>query len=227
MKVFLDDERTTPEGWVRAYWPDEVIALLRSGQVTHLSLDHDLGDDARGTGYTVLLWLEEQVVVSGMQPPELRVHSANSSARLKMEAAIRSIEKHAPQCSAAAVSAEAAPPGLGATPDRGHPVSECCEGECCAMCGEPATHKVGEEVPVDDPNPGRHGLVGYLCCAHFRMLFGPATPCRDGCQRCLGTRGGVPGNENVIDGEVLCDYCSADLLRAEVSRADSSNQRLR
>lgn len=51
MKVFLDDERTTPEGWVRVYWPGESIALLQTGQVTDISLDHDLGDDARGTGY--------------------------------------------------------------------------------------------------------------------------------------------------------------------------------
>lgn len=50
MKVFLDDERRTPEGWVRVYWPDEAIALLQTGQVTEISLDHDLGDDARGTG---------------------------------------------------------------------------------------------------------------------------------------------------------------------------------
>ena len=32
----------------------------------------------------------------------------------------------------------------------------------------------------------------------------------DDCQRCFGERGGVKGNENVIDGVVLCDYCSAD-----------------
>jgi hypothetical protein len=91
MRVFLDDERRTPEGWVRAFWPDEVVDLLKTGEVTELSLDHDLGDDARGTGYTVLLWLEEQVMVHGMTPPKLTVHSANTSARQKMEAAIRVI----------------------------------------------------------------------------------------------------------------------------------------
>lgn len=58
-----------PLGWVRAYWPEEVITLLKSGQVTELSLDHDLGDDAHGTGYTVLLWLEEQVALHNFQPP--------------------------------------------------------------------------------------------------------------------------------------------------------------
>lgn len=93
MKVYLDDERETPAGWIRVYWPDEAIELLKTGGVTEISLDHDLGDDERGTGYDVLLWLEEQVVVNGMVPPEMRVHSANSSAREKMEAAIASIAK--------------------------------------------------------------------------------------------------------------------------------------
>ena len=95
MKVFLDDERDTPAGWVRTYWPEEVIELLKSGNVTEVSLDHDLGDDAHGTGYSVLLWIEEQVIVNGMRPPALLVHSANSSARLRMEAAIASIYRHA------------------------------------------------------------------------------------------------------------------------------------
>lgn len=94
MKIFLDDERATPAGWVRAYWPDEVIALMATGSVTEVSLDHDLGDDERGTGYDVLLWLEEQVFTAGIRPPKLSIHSANSSARLKMEAAIRSIERY-------------------------------------------------------------------------------------------------------------------------------------
>ena len=81
MKVFLDDERSTPAGWVRAYWPEDVIVLLERGGVTEVSLDHDVGDDTHGTGYSVLLWLEEQVVVNRLKPPILRVHSANSSAR--------------------------------------------------------------------------------------------------------------------------------------------------
>ncbi|SMP61364.1 hypothetical protein SAMN06265222_10785 [Neorhodopirellula lusitana] len=34
MKVYLDDGRTTPEGWHRVYWPDEAIALLKTGTVT-------------------------------------------------------------------------------------------------------------------------------------------------------------------------------------------------
>lgn len=94
-KVFLDDLRETPDDWVRAYWPEEVIELLKTGSVAELSLDHDLGDDEHGTGYHVLVWLEEQVICHGFKPPKINVHSANSSARLKMDAAINSIEKHA------------------------------------------------------------------------------------------------------------------------------------
>ena len=93
MKVFLDDERDTPEGWVRVFWPDEAIAILKEGGVTEISLDHDLGDDERGTGYDVLLWIEEAVVLEGFSPPVIWVHSANSSAREKMLAAIEAIEK--------------------------------------------------------------------------------------------------------------------------------------
>ena len=61
MKVFLDDERPTPDGWVRAFTAPEAIELLKTGKVTHLSLDHDLGPQEAGTGYDVCLWVEEKV----------------------------------------------------------------------------------------------------------------------------------------------------------------------
>jgi hypothetical protein len=93
MKVYLDDERKTPLGWQRIYWPLEAIPLLELGDVEEISLDHDLGDDARGTGYDVVLWIEEAVATRGFVPPKITVHSANSSARAKMELGIRNIEK--------------------------------------------------------------------------------------------------------------------------------------
>jgi hypothetical protein len=73
------------------YWPDEAIALLAAGKVAEISLDHDLGDDERGTGYDVVLWIEEAVALHGFTPPMIFVHSANSSAREKMEAGIAAI----------------------------------------------------------------------------------------------------------------------------------------
>lgn len=94
MKVYLDDERVAPQGWVQVRWPDEAIELLKTGEVRDLSLDHDLGDDKRGTGYYVLLWIEEQVMCRQFIPPSMHVHSANPAARLRMEAAIVAIMKN-------------------------------------------------------------------------------------------------------------------------------------
>ena len=91
MKVFLDDMRTPPAGWELGFWPEEAIVLLRTGEVTDLWLDHDRGDDVRGTGYDVLLWIEEAVVLTDFKPPRIRIHSANPAARLRMDAAVRSI----------------------------------------------------------------------------------------------------------------------------------------
>ena len=40
----------------------------------------------------------------------------------------------------------------------------------------------------------------------------PTESTLDNCELCGGRNGGVPGNENVIEGVVVCDYCSATLL---------------
>jgi len=93
ISVFLDDERPTPDEWVRVGWPDEAIALLQTGQIHQISLDHDLGDDQRGTGYDVILWIEEAVVLHSFKPPKILIHSANASARQKMLAGICTIER--------------------------------------------------------------------------------------------------------------------------------------
>ena len=97
MKVYLDDQREAPEGWVRTKTSAETIELLKSGQVEVLSLDHDLGEDESvGTGYHVLLWLEKEVYTKDFKPPtDMRVHSANSAARPKMEQAIEQIKRYA------------------------------------------------------------------------------------------------------------------------------------
>ena len=94
MKIFLDDERSTPEGWIRCFWPEEVITILQQDSVEIISLDHDLGDDNRGTGYDVILWIEEQVFTNNYIPPRILVHSANSSAAQKMNNGIRTIENY-------------------------------------------------------------------------------------------------------------------------------------
>ena len=80
MKVWLDDVRPTPdESWTWAKTPREAIALLESAEVELISVDFDLGFDGETelSGYTVLLWIEEDVALRAFDPPEMRVHSAN------------------------------------------------------------------------------------------------------------------------------------------------------
>ncbi len=94
IRLWLDDVRETPAGWVRAYTAREAIALLEAGGVVEISLDHDLGDEATcGTGYEVACWIEEAVATRGFVPPAIRIHSANVVGRARMEQAIASIER--------------------------------------------------------------------------------------------------------------------------------------
>ena len=102
MKIYLDDKRATPPGWKRCFWPDEVIKLLRTERVTEMSLDHDLGNDRRGTGMDVLNWLENAVAdpthpsvkrTTSLKPPKITIHSDNASAVPVMKRLAQRIHK--------------------------------------------------------------------------------------------------------------------------------------
>jgi hypothetical protein len=93
MKIYLDDIRAEPEGWIRVKTAQEAIGLLKSNNVSEISLDHDLGDDINGTGYDVILWIEQEVYMKNYIPPVIKVHSANVPAGDKMEAGIKNILK--------------------------------------------------------------------------------------------------------------------------------------
>ncbi len=97
MKLYLDDIRTAPSGWIRVYTAQECIDRLMVEDITELSLDHDLGDESiAGNGYQVLEWLEEQVFLHNFKPPDIiTVHSSNTSAADKMRLAINSIHRFA------------------------------------------------------------------------------------------------------------------------------------
>lgn len=106
VKIYLDDERQTPEGWIRTHTYLQTKAKLWefAGQVEVLSLDHDLGEPVfvlfgetlpEETGYDVVLWLEEKAHNGNWDivPDKIVVHSANPVGRAKMEAGIAAIEK--------------------------------------------------------------------------------------------------------------------------------------
>jgi hypothetical protein len=96
MKVYLDDERTAPPGWIQVRWPKEIIELIKQGGVEIVSLDHDLADPLvtkERTGYDVLLWIEERVATTDFVPPIIYIHTANCSAKKKMQAALKNIKR--------------------------------------------------------------------------------------------------------------------------------------
>lgn len=78
MKIFLDDLREAPQGYVTARTYEECIELLKNNEVEVLSLDHDLGTDK--TGYDVCLWLAENEYFI----PEIYIHSANPVGQMNM-----------------------------------------------------------------------------------------------------------------------------------------------
>ena len=95
LKVFLDDERKTPEGWDRCYDVSDAICYLQTRCVTHLSVDNDLGSLETATeGFNVLNWLEEQVFNDSTFPvPEITVHSSNAARVQSMLATVESIKR--------------------------------------------------------------------------------------------------------------------------------------
>jgi hypothetical protein len=93
MKIYMDDERQTPEGWHRTYTVEETIQVLETRQVTDLSLDNDLGE-GRLEGFKVLDWLEEAVYNDHEFPmPFVTIHSSNSARVEHMKRTILSIER--------------------------------------------------------------------------------------------------------------------------------------
>lgn len=110
IRLWLDDMRPAPIGWLHATTVQEAKDFLLTGEVSHASLDHDLGackDCLKGrtpdqwlaetnftemphcrhvgTGYDLVCWMEEMKVWPLHKPT---VHSANPAGRVKMQAAI-------------------------------------------------------------------------------------------------------------------------------------------
>lgn len=95
MRVWLDDERKMPEGydvWVTsAHWAKK---LIDEGEVTFISLDHDLGDDlGSGSGYDVACHIEMLVSHGQIKMPLWECHSQNPSGRKRIIEAMRSAER--------------------------------------------------------------------------------------------------------------------------------------
>lgn len=94
MKIWLDDVRETPEGWVRFKTAESLIDFLSNNfnLVEEISFDHDLGENVL-SGYDVLNWIEEYVYNHRCKIPTMLIHSDNSAGIKNMRAAIESIQR--------------------------------------------------------------------------------------------------------------------------------------
>jgi hypothetical protein len=89
VKLWVDDLRTPPDAtWTWATTAPEAVNLLRSGDVTAMSLDHDLGDD--GDTKMIVYWLAHELHIGGADywPDEVRCHSQNPVGRTWVEGMI-------------------------------------------------------------------------------------------------------------------------------------------
>jgi len=84
MRLWLDDVRPAPRGWVWVKTVDEMVRRLRRGGVTEVSLDHDLDyTDPGRNGTEVAVWLY-RAAIEGQEIPVVHVHTANRLAGAQM-----------------------------------------------------------------------------------------------------------------------------------------------
>lgn len=97
LKLYLDDVRTAPDGWL-LFRPDpSSLPVFRhlARHADYISFDHDLGLDPDGkeypTGYDILCQFEKLAVdkmIWSNGAPELIIHSANPVGASKMKVVV-------------------------------------------------------------------------------------------------------------------------------------------
>jgi hypothetical protein len=103
MRLWLDDNAYNPDTPERLLPSDfdcaclqakEAINLIGMGFITHISFDHDLGDETlNGTGYDVAKFIEAKAYHGEIPPLTWTIHSANPVGRDNIKAAMESAER--------------------------------------------------------------------------------------------------------------------------------------
>lgn len=88
MKLFVDDVRREPKGWLRAMTVTETIRLLRTEYIDEISLDHDISCFTPATGCTHSSGETFMAVVYYLEimkkRPKIRIHTGNFDAGKQM-----------------------------------------------------------------------------------------------------------------------------------------------
>lgn len=100
MRIFLDDRRDPPifnritgemEKWDMVCRNiDEILPLVRSGQVTFISFDHDLGQGEDRDAIVVAKEIERLAAKNAIPPIDYSIHSGNVIGAGNIDAAMKS-----------------------------------------------------------------------------------------------------------------------------------------
>lgn len=96
MKLWLDDIRPMPTDYdAHVTTAMEAIFYLKTNKISHISLDHDLGDDNHfGTGCDVANWIEESAYNGTLKKLTWYIHSANPVGRKRIEQALKNADEY-------------------------------------------------------------------------------------------------------------------------------------
>ncbi|MFH1405378.1 MAG: cyclic-phosphate processing receiver domain-containing protein [Patescibacteria group bacterium] len=93
MKIFLDDRRKPPTGYVLVRNLPELQRLLqdRDEDIEVMSFDHDLGDNTPD-GMAIIKWMADNC--PERWPEQTTIHSANPDGARNIAAFDRAVRKH-------------------------------------------------------------------------------------------------------------------------------------
>jgi len=100
INLWLDDVRDpaihSPHyKWMWVKTAPDAIAVLETGIVDHISLDHDLGLlPEEGCGYDVAKYVEEAAYFNKIPKLTWAIHSANPVGKKRMEAALVNADRY-------------------------------------------------------------------------------------------------------------------------------------
>lgn len=101
MKIWLDDlcndkdtDRFTPEGFIGCQTALQACRLIKTGQVTYISFDHDLGNDQGFDGYLVARYIEKLAYFDKIPKLRYDIHSSNPVGRDNIVRAMASAERY-------------------------------------------------------------------------------------------------------------------------------------
>lgn len=93
IKLYVDDLRDCPEGFVVARDMDEAIKFFDEYEIDVLSLDHDLGEDSNGellsTGYDFVKYFCEY----GLYAKKIYIHTDNGVGRANMYETLKAAQR--------------------------------------------------------------------------------------------------------------------------------------